>query len=282
MNIKITADSTIDLSQEIKQQYGIETIGLIVTLGDNDYIDGETLSINEMLDYTKRTKILPKTGAISVERYREFFAKLTDNDTAIIHFTMSSDMSSCYSFALTASKEFKNVYVVDSRGLSTGIATLAIKARRLADEGVPVEEIYNTVNTLASEEKLQCSFILDNLKFLHKGGRCSAVQRFGANILRLKVRIGIHEGKMQVEGKYRGRLEDCVKTYIKDVLTTYPDYDDYCCFISYTTASEKVLKNAIETVKKYGHFQNIYLTIAGATEASHCGDNTLGILYLKK
>lgn len=282
MDIQITADSTIDLSDEIKGKYGIKTIGLTVTLGDKDYIDGENISIYDMLDYTKKTKNLPKTGAISVERYKAFFAELSNAETAIIHFTISSEMSSCYDFATKASKEFENVYVVDTRCLSTGMAQLAIKARKLAESGKSPREIFEVVQTLANEEKVECSFILDNLKMLYKGGRCSAVQMFGANILRLKVCIGVHGGKMVVDGKYRGSLETCVKNYIKDTLEKSPDYDDYCCFISYTTASEKVLNSAVEAVKKYGHFQNIYLTVAGATEASHCGENTLGILYLKK
>ncbi len=282
MNIQITADSTIDITEELKQKYDIKTIGLMITLGDKDYIDGEGISTDEIFEYIKKTKNLPKTGAVSVERYKEFFGSIANDDTAIIHFTISSEMSSCYNFAVQASKEFKNVYVVDSRCLSTAIALLAIKARRLANEGKDAQEIFNTVQLLANEGKPECSFILDNLKLLYKGGRCSAVQMFGANILRLKVHIGVHGGKMGVDSKYRGKFEECVKTYMEDILKQYPDYDDHCCFITYTTASEDVLNNAIETVKKYGNFQNIYLTTAGATVASHCGENTIGILYLQK
>ena len=282
MNIQITADSTIDITEELKQKYDIKTIGLTITLGDKDYIDGDGISTSEIFDYIKKTKNLPKTGAVSVERYKEFFCKYAKDDTAVIHFTISSEMSSCYNFAMQASKEFANVYVVDSRCLSTAIALLAIKARRLADEGKDAKEIYETVQALANAGKPECSFILDNLKLLYKGGRCSAVQMFGVNILRLKVHIGVHNGKMGVDSKYRGKFEECVKNYMEDILKQYPDYDDHCCFITYTTASEAVLNNAVETVKKFGNFQNIYLTTAGATVASHCGENTIGILYLQK
>ena len=130
MKIQITADSTIDLSRDLLETYDIKTIGLAVTLGETDYIDGENIEAQDIFDYIKKYNILPKTGAVSVERYQEFFGAISDDETAIIHFTISSEMSSCYNFALQASKEFKNIYVIDSRYLSTGIALLAIWARQ--------------------------------------------------------------------------------------------------------------------------------------------------------
>lgn len=282
MNIQITADSTIDLTEELKQKYDIKTLGLTINLANKDYIDGETITSKEIFDFIKKTDTLPKTGATSVERYKKFFASIANDDTAIIHFTISGEMSACYNFAKTASKDFKNVYVVDSRYLSTGIAVLAILARRMANEGINAEDIAKYVQEKANKDKVQCSFILDNLRLLYKGGRCSAVQMFGANLLRLKINIGVHKGKMGVDHKYRGRFEKVISEYISDKLEEYPDYDDECCFITYTTASDEVLKIAKETVEKLGHFKNIYFTTAGATIASHCGENTIGILYLLK
>ena len=282
MNIQITADSTVDLTEELKQKYNIKTIGLTISLGDKDYIDGENITTAEIFDYIKKTGTLPKTGAVNVERYTKFFESISNDDTAIIHFTISSDMSSCYSFARTASKSFKNVYVIDSRSLSTSIALLAIKARRMADEGAKVTEIVDTVQALAKDNMVEGSFILDKLKMLYKGGRCTAVQMFGANLLGLKVCIGVHNGRMGVDTKYRGKFEKVVGEYMRDILEKYPNYDDHCVFITYTTASDAVLQNAKDTVEKYGHFKNIYFTTAGATIASHCGENTIGILYLLK
>ena len=282
MKIQITADSTIDLTQELLDKYNIKTIGLTINLGEKDYIDGENITTKEIFNFIKTKNILPKTGAVSVERYKEFFSKYSNDNTAIIHFTISSEMSSCYNFAKIASEEFKNVYIIDSRYLSTGIATLAIYARRLADEGKDVNEIAKLIQNMANNNKVECSFILDNLKLLHKGGRCSAVQRFGANLLRLKVCIGVQDGKMGVINKYKGKFEQVISEYIEDALKNHPNYDNHCCFITYTTASQEVLENAVKVVKEKGKFENIYITTAGATIASHCGENTIGILYLLK
>ncbi len=282
MKIQITADSTIDLSQELLDKYKIKTIGLSINLGGKEYIDGENISAKEIFEFIKKTNTLPKTGAVNVERYKEFFEKNLDKDTAIIHFTISSEMSSCYNFAQIASESFENVYVIDSRYLSTGIALLAIYARRLADENLSVKEIVDKVQALANDNKVQCSFILDNLKLLYKGGRCSAVQMFGANLLRIKVCIGVHDGKMGVDRKYKGKFENAIGEYIKDCLNLYPNYDTHCCFITYTTASQEILDNAKSAVIQNSNFENIYFTNAGGTISSHCGENTIGILYLLK
>lgn len=282
MEILITADSTIDLSPELLKKYRIKTVGLNISLGDKDFVDGENISSSDIFKFIKQKGILPKTGAVSVERYKEFFKKHSKIDNAIIHFTISSEMSSCYYFAETASKDFDNVFVVDSRYLSTGIAQLAILARRLADEGKTPKDIVEFINDLTSKNKVQCSFILDNLKLLHKGGRCSAVQRFGANLLRLKICVGVREGKMNVERKYKGKFSNVIDEYIKDSFDIHPDYDPHCCFITYTTASQEVLDKAKAQIQKIANFENIYFTCAGATIASHCGENTIGVLYLIK
>ncbi len=282
MNIQITADSTIDLSQELLDKYNIKTIGLSINLGDEEYIDGENITTQQIFEYIKTKNTLPKTGAVSVERYKDFFGKISNDDTAIIHFTISSEMSSCYNFAKIASEDFNNVYVIDSRYLSTGIAQLAIYARRLADENKSPQDIANTIQDMANNNKVQCSFILDNLKLLHKGGRCSAVQRFGANLLHIKVCVGVHDGKMGVDRKYKGKFENAIIEYIEDCLKLYPNYDKHCCFITYTTASNEVLDKAKEILTNKANFDNIYYTTAGGTIASHCGENTIGILYLLK
>ena len=282
MNIQITADSTIDLNADLLKKYNIKTIGLNISLDDKDYIDGETIVTSQILEFIKQKNILPKTGAVSVERYKEFFKKYSKNDTTIIHFTISSELSSSFYFAETASKEFKNVFVVDSRFLSTGIAVNAIWATQLASQGCNAEEIVNTIQDACNQNKVQCSFILDNLKLLHKGGRCSAVQKIGANLLRLKICIGVKDGKMGVDKKYKGKFEKVISEYIEDTLKSKPNYDSHCCFITYTTASQELLDNAKQAVEKYGNFENIYFTTAGATIASHCGENTIGILYRLK
>ena len=163
MKIKITADSTIDLTEELKLKYDIKTIGLTITLGDKDFIDGDNITTQDIFKYIKQTNTLPKTGAASTERYKKFFSELMEEDTAIIHFAISSEMSACYNFAKTASKEFDNVYIIDTRYLSTGIALLAILARKMANDGATPEQIVNVVQDKAKNGEVQCSFILDKL-----------------------------------------------------------------------------------------------------------------------
>lgn len=276
MKIIITAESTIDLTPELKEKYNIKTVPFTVILGENSYKDGE-IDTEIIYDYVKKTKVLPKTSAVNEYQYREFFENLKKEYDAIIHFTLSGEMSSAYSNAKKVSEEMEGVYVIDSRTLSTGIALLAIKACKLAKEGKSPEEIVKEINELIP--KTHASFVIDSLDYLYKGGRCNALQLLGANLLKLKPFIDVSEGKMGVFKKYRGKWEETLKKYFGDLMEMYPDTDKDEVFITLTTASDEIVKYLYDKLKQEG-FKNINITHAGATIACHCGENTLGVLFI--
>ena len=152
MKIQITAESTIDLPKELLEKYNIKTLPYSVYLGETLCYDGQ-ISTSEIFEYVAKNKILPQTGAINEFQYTEFFEEhLKDND-AIIHFALSSEISSACSNAIKASQKLKNVFVVDTHSLSTGIALLAIKAKKMADEGYEPQKIYEQI--MLDREKLQ-------------------------------------------------------------------------------------------------------------------------------
>ena len=276
MKIAITAESTIDLPKELLEKYSISTIPFNVILGENEFKDGEITS-SDIFDFVTKNNELPKTSAINTEDYSTFFkSKLKDND-ALIHFSLSSKISSSCSNSITASKNFKNVFVVDTLSLSTGIALLAIKARTLADEGLDVEEIYKQVCELVP--KVQASFVVERLDYLYKGGRCSALALFGANLLKIRPQIIVKNGSMNSYKKYRGKMDNVISNYCNDTLNEFNSPNLDVAFVTYTTATEQMAKTAKEALQKRG-FKNIYETRAGGTITSHCGEHTLGILYI--
>jgi DegV family protein with EDD domain len=195
---------------------------------------------------------------------------------AVVHICLSSGLSSSCSHAFAAANNVKNVFVVDSKSLSTGIGLLAIYARELANKGVEPKEIQEKVQ--ARTEKLQVSFIVERLDYLHKGGRCNAMALLGANILRIRPRIVVKDGKMGSDKKYRGPMGKVIEKYCNEVLEEFntPDLDKV--FITYTTATPEMVEAAENACQNAG-FKQIYKAFAGGTIASHCGANTLGILY---
>ena len=203
---------------------------------------------------------------------------MKEND-AIVHFCLSSGISSACSNAKLAAAELKNVHVIDSKSLSTGIALLAIYARELANEGKLAEEIVDLCEERVND--VQASFVVKKLDYLHKGGRCSSVALLGANLLQIRPEIVVKDGKMSSAKKYLGKMEKVIEKYCKDVLTENQNPDKKYAFVTYTTASEEMV-NIAKTALQNAGFETIYETQAGATITSHCGENTLGILFLNK
>ena len=132
--IRICADSTCDLSPELIEKYNITITPLQIFLGDKDYTDQKDIFPQTIYDYVAKTGILPKTAAVSVGTYTDVFTELKKDCDEIIHFTISSEMSSCYQNAKLAAEEIGGIYVVDSRTLSSGIGHLAIEAAIMAQD----------------------------------------------------------------------------------------------------------------------------------------------------
>lgn len=276
MKIAVSAESTVDLPKDILDEFDIKTLPFHVFLGDEDGLDGE-ITADRIIKFVDETGKLPKTGAVNRFQYEEHFAELKKTYDAVIHFSLSSELSSAYENAVAASEEFENVYVVDSRTLSTGIALLCIYARKLANKGEDVKSIYE--KCLKRIPYVQASFVLKRLDYLYKGGRCSPLAFFGANILRLRVQILLKDGKMVPGKKYRGNFNHCAINYVNDSLDQFDNPDLSEVFITYTTGEDELINKIREILIERG-FKNVRITHAGATITSHCGENCLGILFI--
>ena len=276
MKIAISAESTIDLPKELLEKYKIHTLPFTILMGEEKALDGE-INPDEIFAYVSKHKVLPKTSAVNTYQYQEHFDNLLKEYDYIIHFSLSSKISSAYANACIIAGENPNIKVIDSESLSTGIALEAIYASKLVDEGMEFNDIVNHV--LSRINKVQASFILERLDYLYMGGRCNALQLFGANLLRLHPQIIVQNGKMVVGKKYRGKMEANTLRYVLDTLDRFNNPDKDVIFITYSTAKSETIE-AIKAILSERGFKNIYVTRAGCTISSHCGDGCLGILYI--
>ncbi len=276
MKIAITAESTIDMPKELLEKFEIKTLPFSILLGEDLELDGDGIA-DKIFEFVGRTKTLPKTSAVNDEQYKEFFDEILKTHDAIVHIGLSSSLSSSFSNARRVSEEYKNVKVIDSESLSTGIALLAIYAKKLADEGYALEEIVEKVTKRVPF--VQASFVLKRLDYLFKGGRCSRLQLFGANLLKLRLQIVVNEGKMEPGKKFRGNMDNCIMEYVEETLETFNNPDLENIFITYSSASDEIVEKIKELLKAKG-FKNIYATRASGTITSHCGEDCLGILYI--
>jgi len=278
--VLIASDSTTDLSIELIEKYGIKTVSLTVNLGDKAYTDGVDITPDMIYEHYEKHKELPKTAAPNISDFSDFFAKYTEDGYSIVLFTISSEMSSTFNNARLAAEEFENVYTVDTRNLSTGGGLVLIRAAEMAESGMSAEDIAAACRELT--DRVDASFVIDDLEFLYKGGRCSALAAFGANLLKLKPCIGVRNGKMGVIRKYRGRFDAVLEKYIKDRIGDGSDIELDHVFVTHAGCDSKINEQCIELTKSLAPFKNVHFTRAGCTVSSHCGRNTLGVLFIRK
>ena len=280
MNIGITSDSTCDLSPALVEEYQIGIIPLTVMKDGEPFKDGLEITQKDIFAYTASTGKLCSTAAVSEFEYTEQFGKYLKKYDALIHITISAEFSSCYQNACNAAASFENVYVVDSRNLSTGQGHIVIEAAQLAAQGLAPQEICERLRELTG--RVEASFLLDRLDYMAKGGRCSSVAALGANLLKLKPCIEVIDGRMKVVRKYRGAYDHCIEAYVADrVAGRGDDLRHDRMFITHAGAEPGTVAAAKKTVAENGRFDHVYETDAGCTVSCHCGPHTLGVLFIR-
>lgn len=278
--IIITSDSTTDLGKKLIARYGIKILPLKVALGEKTYTDGVDITPDMIYEHYRAAGELPQTAAPNLAECMDFFGALVKDGYAVVHFTISSEMSSSCSNAAIAAQEFEGVHVVDTRNLSTGGGLLVLTACEMAQQGMEAAEIAAKCREMT--DRVSASFVVDDLTFLHKGGRCSALAALGANLLKLKPCIEVIGGKMDVSRKYRGKFEKVLPQYIADQIGDGSKIETDHVFVTHAGCDEEIYQMCVEEVRKLVDVKEIHITRAGCTISSHCGRNTLGVLFIRK
>ena len=280
-NIIISTDSTSDLSPELIEKYGIKVLPLAVVSDEGSKKDGIEITGKDVIEYQSTTGKMLKIAAANMSEWEDFFDSFGEND-GVVNFTISGEMSSTFNNSRMAAAERENVYTIDSQNLSTGIGLLILTACDLREQGLSAKEIYEKIEEI--KPLVRSSFVIDSLEFLHKGGRCSAVAALGANLLKLKPMIVVENGKMDVAKKYRGKITDVIKTYVKEQLADIDNINLDKVFLTHTMTDENmfIIDDMYKYVTENYDFKNVYVSTAGSTVSVHCGANTMGILYIAK
>ena len=277
--VKIISDSTCDLSEELLIQYNIAVLPHPIVRDGELLQDNVSITPDDIYAHYERTGRLCTTSAPNAYDYEQFWRPWLDEGYEIVHFTISSEMSTAYNQAMLAAEETGHVYPVDSRTLSTGIGLLVLEACDLREQGLSAEKIAEKVREDA--DKCQASFLVDVIEYLWKGGRCSSVAAIGANLLKLKPRIDVQNGKMLSTKKYRGKTTKCFAAYADDLLKGKDNIRQNRIFITHSGIDEDIIQLVQDKIRQWQPgVEHIYVTRAGGTISCHCGPGTLGILYM--
>ena len=276
----ITADSTCDLSPELRSRFQIQVIPLTITLGETTFLDGESFTPADMYARYREDGTLPKTSAPSVQSFLDFFRPFVEQGFEVIHLDISSELSGSFNAARLAASELSGVYVIDSMMLSTGVGLLAIEAAECRDRGMSAFDIAVHLSDLRS--KVSTSFVLDTLEFMWKGGRCTGVTAFGANLLKIRPGLKMRNGKLEVCKKYRGNINHVYQQYITERLSGKKVRPGHVFLTESGEVDPAVLKDLEVLVKQLTGCKEIHHTVAGCTVSSHCGPKTLGVLFIEE
>lgn len=274
----ITADSTFDLPQEWVRKNDIKVFPSYVRMGEACYDDYPDLKQQALFDFYDHTGELPTTAAANPSDYTRFFEQYAGKCDALIHIAKSSGISSCYENAVAAAAPFGNVFVVDSKSVSGGSAVLAMRAAERAEE----METGELVEFLCRyRDRVDGSFIVERLEYLYKGGRCSSLSYYGANVLMLKPCIAIQNGKMVAGKKYRGSYRRCLRDYVDGRFARPDEFGHDELFVAHSLLDDAVLNEVLAYIRSKVEFGRIIVSPAGAAVACHCGPNTFGMFTIR-
>ncbi len=272
--IEILTDSCSDLNPELIKRFGIRIIPLQVYIHDQNIYDGE-ITISQLFEEVEKTGQLPKTAAPSVGEFINFFSTPGEKIFIGISHQLSATMQNAYLAAEQLGRD--DIVLIDSLNLSTGIGLLVCKAAELRDQGCSLEEIKNQVESW--REKIHTTFIIDTLDYLYKGGRCNALELVMGSLLRIRPVIEVRrDGTMGVKDKIASTRKKALQSMVVDFKNNLQNIDLHRVFITHTGCDSDA-EFIAEELQKLADIEEIQITYAGATIASHCGPNTIGILF---
>ena len=279
--VKIIADSTCDLSQDLLTKYDISILPLHVLLGEEEYLDGRTITPDQIYSWSDAHKTTPKTSAPSLVEAIELMKPYVEEKREIVCFSISDEMSTSGNVMRLAAEELdaaQLVTVINSANLSTGIGLLVIEAAIMAGNGATGKEIAEKMEEL--KPLVRASFVVDTLTYLHRGGRCSGVAALAGSALKLHPKIIVENGRMTPQKKYRGKIERVILDYVHDLEQDLKSAKKERVFITHSGCDAVVVEAVRSYLEGLQVFDEILETRAGGVISSHCGPGTLGVLFI--
>lgn len=271
----IITDSTVDLPKEVLAPLNVEVMPVLINFGEESYLDGVEIELKDVFNRIEKGDVFPTTAQITPNRFVECFEKHLKEGSKVLAILMSSGMSGTYNAACLAKQmlETEDVHIIDSQTITSGLGLLVMKAARLREENVPVEEIVKQLEDMKPLIKSSISF--ESLDNLVKGGRLPKAVGVIAGVLGIRLILEIKDGVMNVKDKVRGSKKASKKIiadleaygHRKDmpVILINLEADDVC-----DTIKEYLISNDIEYIE----------TVIGCSVGIHSGNNASGILFV--
>ncbi|MCD8379893.1 MAG: DegV family protein [Lachnospiraceae bacterium] len=264
-------------------EYDIAVLPLHVLLGEAEYYDGVTVTPGAIFAWAESNKKAPKTSAPALEDAVELFRPYVEERREIVSFCIAEGMSSSGNIMRMAARELdaeKQIWVVDSANLSTGIGLMVIEAAIMAQNGSSAAQIVEKMEEL--KPRVRASFVVDTLMYLYRGGRCSGLSALAGGALKLHPKIIVSDGKMSPDKKYRGNMQRVVMDYTQDLESQLKTAEPDRVFITHSGCGREIVDAVRAYLESLHIFREILETTAGGVVSSHCGPGTLGVLFISR
>lgn len=273
--LRIIVDSGSSIKQEEKDRYQVDILPIHVQMGEESFLDGVDLDINEFYERLGRTKEFPKTSLPSLEDAQNLAEHYTKAGDEVLFITISSEISGTYQALRMLFAENPKVTVFDSRLAVGGIRFLVEEARRYEQE--PMEVIVDKLNRLIP--RIVVAAIPETLDYLLAGGRLSRAEWMVGTLLAIKPVVGIQDGKVSVLAKKRGLKQS--KNYIADLVKTEQCDPAYGIVASYTYDKKNIDEVVAMTAPEYREMITAYDNLIPSI-ACHWGPNAFGYIFVKR
>lgn len=287
MSIRIIADSASDISQELAKEWNITVLPLKVRFGEEEFLDGVTLSNREFYERLVETDEIPKTSQITPFEYRSHFEKAVAAGDQVVCFCLSSGVSGSYQSACVAAQDFEGqVFVVDTQQFCISEFIIVERAVQMRDSGMSASEIYTAI--LEEKKDSHVLAIFNTLEYLKLGGRISAASAFAGGLLSLKPVLTIDDGVVHILGKARGsRNGNNMLTEFVEKLGGI-DFDRPYCF-GYTGFTDETLQKYIRDSRRLyedkidvNDKSKFRIATVGATIGTYAGPGAIAVAFFSK
>jgi DegV family protein with EDD domain len=278
LKIKIVADSSCELSEDIKKDMNIEIVPLNLMLEDKHFIDDENLDIKDYIRQMNACKTAPKTSAPSPHD----FMKSYEGNESVFVVTLSSKLSGTYNSALVAKKMFlkevtdKFIHVFDSLSASIGETLICLKINELAKSGNNEIEIVDKVTEYINEMKT--FFLLESLEHLAKAGRLNPIVAKVASMFSIKPIMGSNDdGTIRLVEKVRG-YKRAFKRMVDVIGEEGTKLEEKVLGIAHCNCPDRALKFKKEVLKKY-KFKDIVIVETAGLSSTYADDGGLIVVF---
>ena len=278
--IIIVTDSTADLTEQEIQDFNIHVVPLNITIQEEHYLDGETITKEEFKNKMIASSELPMTAQPSIGRFVELYDELGKDGSEIISIHLMNSISGTVNAARQAADITEStVTVVDSDFTSRSMGIIVREAANAAKEGKSVEEVLEVIESTRQRTKLYLTVL--NLDNLIKGGRISRVMGAFSNLLNIKLFLEVINGKIEIVQKGRG-LKSLQKKYdeVFEEMKACPNGIQEIGIMH--AGLNEFNQSQIDTLRELFPDAKLTIVMTSPIIMSHTGVDAMAVTYLEK